>query len=218
MNYLLETKNLTKSYDDFTLDNVSITVPNGTMVGLVGENGAGKSTLFRIILGLCKADAGTVFVLGKDVTDPDDSWREDIGVVMGNLPFQYVNLADVEKILKGIYKNWDSAVFAQYCKKFDLPAKKKVKDFSLGMQRKLSIAMALSHHPKLLLLDEATSGLDPVVRSELLDELQTFIQDEGHGILLSSHITSDLDKTVDYINYLHKGRVILSGEKDLILS
>lgn len=216
MNYAIEIKNLTKTFTGFTLDDVSLTVPGGSIMGLIGENGAGKSTTIKCLLGLLRPSSGAVSVLGSDPNDP--SVREWIGVVLDECPFHGgLTAQQVGKIMAREYKMWHQELFEDYLKKFDLPRNLFIKDFSKGMKMKLSIAAALAHHPKLLILDEPTSGLDPVVRSEILDEFLEFIKDEEHSILLSSHITSDLERVADYITYLHKGKVALTGEKDVLL-
>lgn len=215
-NNAIEIKNLTKRFTGFTLDEVSLTVPGGSIMGLIGENGAGKSTTIKCLLGLLHPDSGSVSVLGGDPNDP--AVREWIGVVLDECPFHGTLTAEqVGKILRREYKMWHPERFEDYLKKFDLPKNLSIKEFSKGMKMKLSIAAALAHHPKLLVLDEPTSGLDPVVRSEILDEFLDFIKDEEHSVLLSSHITSDLERVADYITYIHKGKVTLSGEKDALL-
>lgn len=216
MNYAIEIKNLTKRFIGFTLDNVSLTVPGGSIMGLIGENGAGKSTTIKCLLGLLRPDSGSVSVLGGDPNNA--AVREWIGVVLDECPFHAALTAEqVGKILRREYKMWHQDLYEEYLKKFDLPRNLFIKDFSKGMKMKLSIAAALAHHPKLLILDEPTSGLDPVVRSEILDVFLDFIKDEEHSILLSSHITSDLERVADYITYIHKGKVKLSEEKDALL-
>ena len=215
---LIEVQGLCKDYGDFCLDHVDLKLPGGTILGLIGENGAGKTTTLKAILGLIRPDGGTVKVLGRTVDWSDPACREDIGVVLDECAFHDpLKAPQVGRILAGTYRNWDAPLFDAYLDRFGLPRNKKIKEFSKGMKMKLSIASALAHHPRLLVLDEATAGLDPVVRSELLDEFLAFIQDEDHGILLSSHITSDLEKVADYITYLHEGQVILSAAKDDIL-
>ena len=195
-------------------------MPSGTICGLVGENGAGKSTTIRLLMGALRPDSGTCTVLGADSAAPEFlSLKEDIGVVLDEASFHDpLKAPQVGRILSGAYRNWDQRCFDGYLDKFGLPRDKKIKDFSKGMRMKLSIATALSHPPRLLLLDEPTSGLDPVVRNELLDEFLDFIQDEGRAILLSSHITSDLEKAADYVTYLHRGRVAVQGAKDELLA
>ncbi|OPJ57723.1 ABC transporter ATP-binding protein [Clostridium oryzae] len=215
MEYALEIKNLTKKYSGFKLDNVNITLPTGCIMGLIGENGAGKSTTIKLILDLIHRDSGTITILGEDNKKDLKAAKEDLGVVMDESCFpENLNIKDINKILKNIYKNWSEEDFKTYTKRFDLPQQKIMKEYSRGMKMKLNIAVALSHKPKLLILDEATSGLDPVVRDEILDVFLEFIQDEDHSILMSSHILSDLEKACDYITFLHKGKVIFSEIKD----
>ena len=211
----LELQGLTKHYKDFTLGPLDLTLPGGTICGLIGENGAGKSTTIRLILDMVQRDGGTVTILGRDSRTASVRSKEEIGVVLGSdgIPL-CLNAVEVGKVMAGIYRNWDAGDYTAFCRKFDLPPDKKYKDYSAGMQRKLCIAVALSHHPKLLLLDEATNGLDPVVRDEVVDILLDFARDEEHSILISSHIVSDLEKICDYIAFLHKGRLILCEEKD----
>lgn len=215
---LLEISGLTKEYKGFKLDRVDLVVPGGTILGLIGENGAGKSTTIKCILNLIRRDGGEIKIFGRDAVAEECSVKEDIGVVLDEAMFHDVlKIPNIEVILSKLYKSWDHQLFEDYLRKFDLPKNKKFKAFSKGMKMKLCIAAALSHRPKLLILDEATGGLDPVVRSEILDEFLAFIQDEDHAILISSHITSDLEKVADYVTYLHRGRVAVSGAKDEIL-
>ena len=213
----LELHGLTKHYKDFTLGPLDLTLPGGTICGLIGENGAGKSTTIKLILDVMQRDGGTVTILGKDNKIDLVRTKEDIGVVLGSdgIP-QCLNAVQVGKVMAGIYRNWDAAAYAGLCKKFELQPDKKYKDYSAGMQRKLCIAVALSHHAKLLLLDEATNGLDPVVRDEVVDLLLDFARDEEHSILISSHIVSDLEKLCDTIAFLHKGKLLLCEEKDTL--
>ena len=213
----LELRGLEKHYKDFTLGPLDLTLPGGTICGLIGENGAGKSTTLRLILDVVQRDGGTVSILGRDNRENLVQTKEEIGVVMGSdgIPL-CLNAVQVGKVMAGIYQNWDADAYAAYCSKFDLPPKKKYKDYSTGMKMKLCIAVALSHHAKLLLLDEATNGLDPVVRDEITDLLLDFARDEEHSILISSHIVSDLEKLCDTIAFLHKGRLLLCEEKDAL--
>lgn len=216
MKNVIEISGLTRDYGHFKLDNVSLAVPGGSIVGLIGENGAGKSTTLKCLLGLVRPDSGQVRLLGGDPNDR--TVREQVGVVFDECRFHDgLTVAQIGTFLARTYRNWDGALWQHYLKKFGLPEKLTVKGFSRGMKMKLSIAAALAHRPKVLILDEATSGLDPVVREEILDEFLDFIQDEEHGVLISSHITSDLEKAADYITYLHQGRVALQGEKDRLL-
>ena len=218
MNNAIEIRDLTKDYGAFKLDHVSMTVPGGTIMGLIGENGAGKSTTIKCLLDLIHPDSGTITLLGRDNRTGERSVLENVGVVLDEAMFHdALTAAQVGTILRRLYRSWDPALFRRYLGQFSLPEKKEIKTFSRGMKMKLAIAAALSHHPKLLILDEATSGLDPVVRDEILDEFLSFIQDESHAILISSHITSDLEKAADYVTFLHQGRVVLQGAKDELL-
>ena len=212
----LELRGLTKHYKDFTLGPLDLTLPGGTICGLIGENGAGKSTTIKLILDMLQKDGGTVTILGRDSRTDLVHTKEEIGVVLGSdgIPL-CLNAVEVGKVMAGIYRNWDAGDYTAFCRKFDLPPDKKYKDYSAGMQRKLCIAVALSHHAKLL-LDEATNGLDPVVRDEVTDMLLDFARDENHSILISSHIVSDLEKLCDTIAFLHKGRLLLCEEKDAL--
>ncbi len=216
MKNAIEVKGLTRDYGHFKLDGVSLTVPGGSIMGLIGENGAGKSTTLKCILGLVRPDSGEISLLGGAPDDP--AVQEQVGIVFDENRFhETLNAAQVGRFMPGLYKSWDKGLFEAYLKKFSLPPKLVIKDYSRGMKMKLSIAAALSHRPRVLILDEATSGLDPVVREEILDEFLEFIQDEDHAVLISSHITSDLEKAADYITYIHQGRVVIQGEKDLLL-
>lgn len=215
----IELSGLCKAYPDFALKNVTLCLPCGSIMGLIGENGAGKTTTIKCILGLIARDDGAITLLGRDSLQDGPALRQDVGVVLDECAFHdSLRPADLNRILAPVYQNWDQELFYSYLIKFSLPEKKRIKEFSRGMKMKLSLAVALAHRPKLLILDEATSGLDPVVRDEILDEFLEFIQDEDHSILLSSHITSDLEKVCDYITYLHQGQVMLSGVKDDILA
>ncbi len=215
----IEIRGLCKRYKGFSLDDLNLDLPYGCVLGLVGENGAGKSTTIRLIMDALERDGGTVSVLGADNQSKEFlDLKEDIGVVLDEtfVP-EVINARQMGKIMAGTYKNWDQAVYDGWIRRFDLPPDKKFKDYSRGMTMKLGIAAALSHHPRLLLLDEATGGLDPMVREELLEVFADFAAEEGHAVLLSSHIVSDLERICDYIAFLHKGRLVLCEEKDLLL-
>jgi len=214
MTNCIELKGLVKEYKTFTLGPIDLTVPGGSILGLIGENGAGKTTLIKTMLGVTRPNGGSAALLG---TDPNHA-KEDVGVVMDDCFFSdYLRVKDVDSILRRVYRGWDRELFRDYLDKFSLDGKKEIKELSRGMRMKLSLAAALAHKPKLLLLDEATAGLDPVVRNEILDEFLAFVSDEDHGILISSHITSDLEKVADYIAYLHQGKLLLCDEKDRLL-
>ena len=206
-------KDLCKRFDKFALDHVSFQVPKGRIVGFIGENGAGKSTTINLILNELKADSGRIEVLGKDHTVT--SVREEVGVVFDECNFHDVlTPRQIEKILSGVYKSWDSELFNRYLKKFDLPDKKQIGKYSKGMKMKLAIICAMAHRPRLLIMDEATTGLDPVVRDEILDLFLEFIQDEERSIFFSSHITSDIQKIADYVILIHEGKIIFEEQKD----
>ena len=213
----LELRGVCKKYDGFVLRDVGFTLPRGTVMGLIGENGAGKTTTIKAVLDLIRPDSGEITVLGEQSTS-NPAVRERIGVVLddGGFP-STMNAVQVDTLLGRAYRNWDTAQFFRYIERFGIDKEKAIKDYSKGMKTKLVIAAALSHHAELLLLDEPTSGLDPVVRDEVLDLLYDFMQDDTHAILLSSHITSDLDKIADEITFIHKGEVLLSEPRDELL-
>lgn len=215
----IEVCGLSKSYPGFTLSDISFALPEGCILGLVGENGAGKSTLIRLIMDATGRDAGTVRVLDTEVTDPAFTRvRGDIGVVLDDarLP-ETLNPRQLGRVFAGLYDRWDGAVYGDYLRRLELPETKKVKDFSRGMKMKLALALALSHDARLLVLDEPTGGLDPVVRDEILDILEDFTRREDRSVLISSHIVSDLEKLCDYVAFLHRGKLLLFEEKDRLL-
>ena len=211
----LEIHGLTKQRGSFALQGLELTLPAGCIMGLIGENGAGKSTTIRLILDSLRRDSGTVAVYGKDNRALTALEREDIGVVLDEVGLpEYLNAAQIGRMMAGIFTRWQPEVYAEYLRRFGLPADKPFRDYSRGMKMKQGLAAALSHQPKLLLLDEATSGLDPVVRDEILTIFEDFTRDESHAVLLSGHIVSDLEKICDYIAFLHRGRLLLCEEKD----
>lgn len=211
----IEIRNLTKDYKGFRLDNISLTLPSGCIMGLVGENGAGKSTTIKALLDIIKYDSGEIRLLGNE---PKSVAKNDIGVVLDEVGIpDMLSIKNVGSIMRNSFSSWDDKVFRDYIKRFGLPDNKKFKTFSKGMKMKLGIAIALSHNAKLLILDEPTSGLDPLVRDEITDILFEFTRNEEHSVLISSHIISDLEKICDYIAFLHKGRLMLCEEKDVLL-
>lgn len=211
----IEVKNLTKKYKGFALENLNLALPQGCIMGLIGENGAGKSTTIKSLLGIVHADSGSIEVFGKE---PSADIKQDIGVVLDEVGLpQDFNVKEIQAVMRNTFANWQDDVFANYISKFKLPEKKAFKSFSKGMKMKLGIAIALSHDAKLLILDEPTSGLDPVVRDEIVDIFNDFTRNENHSILISSHIVSDLEKICDYIAFLHNGRLMLCEEKDRLL-
>lgn len=221
MDYILELTQVSKTFpkSGFTLDRLSFSLPYGAIMGFVGENGAGKTTAIGCMLNTLRKDSGTVKLFGREMSDEDTDLRERIGVVYDgeNFPGCWT-AARLSRIMKGLYTRWDEALFQSYTDAFHLPADRKVKNYSKGMTMKLAIAAALSHHPQLLILDEATSGLDPVMRDEVLDIFLGFVQDETHSILLSSHITDDLEKIADYVTFLHNGKLLLTASRNDLIS
>ena len=214
----VEIKNLTKKYDGFTLDNVSFSVPQGSIMGFIGQNGAGKTTTIKALLNIIKRDSGSIKMLGMDNITDEVAIKEQIAAVFDELPFHDdLSAHHLSIILKDIFKEWSDETFKSYLDRFALPEKKKIGQLSKGMKMKLQIAAALSHNARLLIMDEATTGLDPVVRNEILDIFLEFLQDETHSILMSSHITSDLEKIADSVTFIDRGKILLSGYKDDIL-
>ena len=215
----LEIKNLTKKFDGFTLDNLTLTLPCGCIMGLIGENGAGKSTTIKLILDMLHKDGGSITVLGKDNGDNICLTKEDVGVVTDEIGIpECLTARQVGKIMRNTFRSWSDDEYTKLLKKLSVPESKPFKDLSRGMKMKLGIAIVMSHGARLLLLDEPTSGLDPVVRDEVVDMLIEFTRDEKHSILISSHIVSDLEKLCDYVAFLHGGRLLLCEEKDMLLA
>ncbi|MBR3042115.1 MAG: ABC transporter ATP-binding protein [Eubacterium sp.] len=214
----IEIKNLTKKYDGFTLDNVSFNVPKGSIMGFIGQNGAGKTTTINSLLNILKWDSGEIKLLGKEMPEHEYEVKEHIAAIFDVLPFNDdLSAKQLTKIMGGIWKEWDNECFMNYLDRFQLPFKKKFGQFSKGMKMKLQIATGLSHNAKLLIMDEATTGLDPVVRNEILDIFLEYLQDEDNSILMSSHITSDLEKVADMVTFIDKGKILITGIKDEIL-
>ena len=219
MNNVIEIKKLKKKYDNnFELGEINLEIPSGYIIGLIGENGAGKTTLIKSILNIISKDSGDIKIFNKDNKKYESFVKEDIGIVLDGMFFpEILTPNDINTIMKDTYKEWDKELFYKYLSDFKIPNNKKIKDFSKGMRKKLEIATALSHKPKLLILDEPTSGLDPVVRDDILDIFLDFIKDEEHTILLSTHITSDLEHIADKIIFIDNGKVILNENKDELL-
>ena len=214
----IEIKNLTKKYDGFTLDNVSFDVPKGSIMGFIGQNGAGKTTTINSLLNIINWDSGEIRLLGQEMPEHEYEVKEQISAIFDVLPFNDdLSAKQLTRIMKGIWKEWDEDTFLNYLERFQLPFKKKFGQFSKGMKMKLQIAAGLSHNAKLLIMDEATTGLDPVVRNEILDIFLEYLQDENNSILMSSHITSDLEKIADMVTFIDKGKILLTGIKDEIL-
>lgn len=213
----IEIKNVMKSYMGFQLCDLNLTLPSGCIMGLVGENGAGKTTTIKLILNMIRRDKGTITIMGKDNRKNIRLTKQDIGVVMDDVGIpECLTAKQVGKIMQYTFENWKDPIYRDYLQKLSIPLDKPFKEFSRGMKMKLGIAVALSHNPKLLILDEATSGLDPIVRDEVIGMFSEFTRDEGHSVLISSHIVSDLEKICDYIAFLHKGKLLLCEEKDIL--
>ena len=219
MKNAIEIKNIEKKYKKgFKLEKTNIQIQSGTITGLIGENGAGKTTLLKIILGIIKQDSGEIKIFNQNLKTHENKIKEDIGVVLDNAFFpETLNAKNINSIMINIFKNWDEKLFFGHLEKLELPKNTPIKKLSKGMQKKLEIIVALSHHPKLLILDEPTSGLDPIIRKEILNLLLKFIKDENHTILISTHITTDLEQIADKIILIDKGTKILDEEKDNIM-
>ena len=217
MDNILELHQVCKTFPktNFTLDHVSFSIPYGSIMGFVGENGAGKTTTIGCVLNTVSKDSGTIKIFGKELADTDTELKEKIGVVYDGDNFPaYWTAEQLSDVMQGLYTNWDNELFKKYLNDFRLLPNQKIKSYSRGMTMKLAVAAALSHHPQLLILDEATSGLDPIMRDDMLDVFLEFVQDENHSILLSSHITSDLEKIADYITFIHNGKLIMAASKN----
>ena len=218
MTTLAQIDHLVKTYPDFLLNDISFTIPGGSIVGLIGENGAGKTTTIKLMLHLIQKEQGNISIFQRDMGEEEIIIKEEIGMVLDR-SFFYEGLAakQIGRILSKVYQNWDDVLFLSYLDQFQLPPKKALKEYSQGMRMKLALATAMAHHPKLLILDEPTSGLDPVMRNEILDLFLDFIQDENHAILLSTHITSDLERIADYIIMIRDGQIVFQQDKDTLL-
>jgi len=219
LNNVLEIDGLTKTYDRFKLDSISFALPEGSIMGFIGENGAGKTTTIKLILNIIRRDKGNIRIFGRDNLAADADIKQDIGVVLDDISFpDSMTPRNINQFMRHIYRNWDQNTFFNYLDRFGLPQRNELKSYSRGMKLKLSIAVALSHQAKLLILDEPTSGLDPVVRDEILDIFLGFIQDEQNAVFLSTHITSDIEKVADYITFIHQGRLVFVEETNELLN
>lgn len=217
-NNTLEIQNLSKNFKDFSLNNLNLKIPRGVIMGLIGENGAGKSTTINCILNEIEKTDGKILIFGKDHIVAETETKDKIGVVFDENHFPDIfTPKEIGKYMSGIYSNWEWSTYNKYLRQFELPENKNIKDFSKGMKVKLAFSVALSHRAEFLILDEATSGLDPIVRDDILDILIDFVQNENHSVLVSSHITSDLEKIADYITFLHKGKIVFSHMKDELI-
>jgi ABC-2 type transport system ATP-binding protein len=215
MSNSLELKSVRKQFPGFLLDDISLSLPRGYIMGLVGANGAGKTTIIQLILNMFERDGGEILVFGKDNIKDEKTIKQEIGVVFDSSIYADAwTLSDTEKAVSVFYKNWDHHVFMDMVQRFDLPLNKKIKDFSRGMQMKLMLACAFSHDAKLLILDEPTSGLDPVARDSLLEILQEYIRDGERSVLFSTHITTDLERVADYVTLINGGKLFYTGSMD----
>ncbi|GGN54226.1 ABC transporter ATP-binding protein [Oceanobacillus indicireducens] len=213
MENVIELNKVTKAFEGFKLENLSMTVKKGFITGFIGGNGAGKSTTIKLIMNLLQPDRGDISLFGLDYKNHEKEIKQRIGFVFdNNIFYENSTLLEMKNMIKRAYVNWDDKVFNQYIEKFALPLKKKIKTFSKGMMMKASLAIALSHHAELIIMDEPTSGLDPTFRRELLDILHDLIQDGERTIFFSTHITTDLDRIADYITFIHQGQHIFSKE------
>lgn len=214
----IELKGVTKRYEGFTLDHINFNVPKGCIMGFIGQNGAGKTTTIRSLLNITDIDEGEIRLLGLNHIKDETEIKKRIAVVFDELPFHDIfNAKDMARIFEGLYPEWDNAVYSQYLERFQLSPKKKIGQFSKGMKMKLQIACALSHNAELLVMDEATTGLDPVVRDEILHIFMEYLRDGECSVLMSSHITSDLEKIADSIAFIDRGRLLITGYKDEII-
>lgn len=218
MDYILEVNNLSKEFNNFTLDNISFRLEPGYIMGFIGPNGAGKSTTIKLIMNLLKSDSGEIKVFGLDHKKHEKEIKDRIGFVYDeNYYYEDLTIAQMKSIVASFYSNWDDSTFNHYINEFNLDPKAKIKTFSKGMKMKFSLAVALSHNADLIIMDEPTSGLDPVFRREILDILYNVIQDESKSIFFSTHITTDLEKIADYITFINKGSIVFSRTKDEVL-
>lgn len=218
MDLILDVKRLTRSFKEFKLDQVSFALPPGYIMGLIGPNGAGKTTTIKLIMNLIKRDSGKINIFGKDNREYEKDIKQRIGFVYDESHFYgHLTIDETRRIIAPFYRNWDEKLFQKYQREFSLSPKQKIQDLSRGMKMKFSLALALSHHAEMILMDEPTSGLDPVFRNELLNILQEEMQDEGRGILFSSHITSDLERIADYVCFINRGKVVFSRPCDEVI-
>lgn len=215
----IDIKDVCKSYGSFHMENVTFPLPSGCILGLVGENGAGKSTLIRLITGAAVPDSGEICVLGIKTSDKGfEDVKQEIGVVLDEPVFpEMLTVGQIGDIMAGTYKNHDEKLYSDLIKRFSIDENGRFSKLSRGMKAKVAFAAALAHKPKILILDEAASALDPMARDELMGLLSDFTRDEENSVLISSHIVSDLEKVCDYIAFIHKGKLLLYGEKDRIL-
>ena len=216
---LLRLTDVSKAFPQFSLENISFSLPKGYIMGLIGPNGAGKTTLIKLILNMVEKDSGEILVSQKDHAACERTLKQEIGVVFDSSFFvEEWTVKDTERAISVFYQHWDHALFQQMIRRFELPWNKKISDLSRGMQMKLMLACAFSHDAKLLILDEPTSGLDPATRSAFLEVLQDYIKDGQRSVLFSTHITADLERVADYVVFLHEGRLVYTGSMEELLN
>jgi ABC-2 type transport system ATP-binding protein len=215
--YSLDIKNLSKTYPSFKLDDVSFSIPQGYIMGFIGENGAGKTTTIKSMLNVIKRDSGDIIIFGRNIDEDELAIKSDIGYVSGESYYPKKTIREITKVVKRFFTNWDDELYQSLLKRFNLNEKKRIDELSKGMQLKYLITVALSHHAKLLILDEPTSGLDPVARDDLLAVFQSIVENEEASILFSTHITSDVEKVADYVTFIKQGKIIESCTKDDLL-
>ncbi|WP_314591802.1 ABC transporter ATP-binding protein [Paenibacillus terrigena] len=214
----IEVRNLSKSYSQFSVDNISLDIKKGYITGLIGPNGAGKSTLIKMMLGIVRPDAGNINILGAEMPNQEIAIKQRVGIVSDDcFYYEHLSLKDMKKVIAPFYTKWNETKFNRYMEQFELSPAKKIKELSKGMKIKFALAIALSHEAELLIMDEPTSGLDPVFRRELLDLLADIMQDERNTILFSTHITTDLDRIADYIAFVNRGKLVFNDVKDDVL-
>jgi ABC-2 type transport system ATP-binding protein len=215
--YSLDIKNLSKTYPSFKLDDVSFSIPQGYIMGFIGENGAGKTTTIKSMLNVIKRDSGDIIIFGRHIDEDELGIKSDIGYVSGESYYPKKTIREITKVVKRFFANWDDELYQSLLKRFNLNEKKRIDELSKGMQLKYLITVALSHHAKLLILDEPTSGLDPVARDDLLAVFQSIVENEEASILFSTHITSDVEKVADYVAFIKQGKIVESCSKDDLL-
>ncbi|MFS0781125.1 ATP-binding cassette domain-containing protein [Bacillus sp. 1P06AnD] len=214
MTSALNIQNVQKTLGEFSLTDISFTLPQGYIMGLIGANGAGKSTTLKMIINLIKPDSGDILVYGDSVLEKTVETKQKIGFVFDESHFyEHLNIDTMKKIIAPFYDEWDEEAFNMYINRFKLPTKQKIKTFSKGMKMQLNITLALSHHAKLIIMDEPTAGLDPIIRRDVLHVLQEVVSTEDVSVLFSTHVTTDLENIADYITYIKDGRILFSDEK-----
>ena len=212
---LIEIKGLCKNFETFKLQDVSFSLEQGFIMGFIGRNGAGKSTTLKTMLNLMKNDGGEVKLCGLSMPADEIEIKNQVGYVFGGVDFYpEAKISRITDVTKSFYRDWNEELYKNLCERFEINPDKKFKHLSAGMKVKYSVAVAMSHNPRLLVLDEPTSGLDPAARDDLVLLFQEFIEDGEHSILFSTHITSDLEKCADYITYIKQGKILASTDKD----